>query len=123
MGTKYTTQDITGNNANPPPDNASTGTDNKVAWVNHVTKIGNPIVDQADRINTAILDMVDVDTVAYAANYTTVEDDNGRVLAPCLVKRGGWVPDDAFARDIVEATLCVEHEAGAGCGGGEPGLA
>jgi len=80
MGTRYTTQGITGYNADPPPDDGTTGTSNKVAWVNHIDKIGDPIKTQAAAIDTAILNMVDVDTVAYAANYTTVEDDNGRVL-------------------------------------------
>jgi hypothetical protein len=80
MGTRYTTQGITGYNADPPPDNATKGDDNKVAWVNHVEKIGDPIKTQAAAIDTAILDMVDVATIEKSANYTTVEDDNGRVL-------------------------------------------
>ena len=80
MGTKYTTQGITGYNADPPPDDGTTGDDNKVTWDKHLTKLTDPIIDQVSAIDTKIVNMVDIETVSKSANYTTVEDDNGRVI-------------------------------------------
>jgi len=81
MGTKYTTQGITGYDADPPDDDGTESPANKVAWVNHTEKIGDPIVNQVAAIDTKIVTMVDVATSGIAGGtYTTVEDDDGRVI-------------------------------------------
>jgi hypothetical protein len=80
MGSKYTTQTVSGYNASPPPDDGSTGTNNKVTWANSKTKLGDPILTLAQAINTALLAALDTTQTAVSANYTTVAADNGKTI-------------------------------------------
>lgn len=80
MGTKYTTQSISGYNASPPPDDGTTGDDNKSKWSQVKTKIGDPVKTLAESVNTALVAMVDVVPLAKSGAYTTVAGDNGRLI-------------------------------------------
>ena len=52
MGTKYTTQTISGYNSSPPSDDASVNAANQVTWAKHKTKLGDPIKTLAEAMNT-----------------------------------------------------------------------
>lgn len=80
MATKYTSQTISGYDANPPPDDGTTGDDNKVTWAKHKTKLGNPIKTLAEAINTALVAHVDVTPLTKSTNYTTIESDDLRTI-------------------------------------------
>lgn len=80
MGTKYTTQSITGYDASPPPDDGTTGSDNKVTWAKHKTKLAGPIKTLAEAVNTAMVNFVDWATTSKADAYTTAADDDNRVI-------------------------------------------
>lgn len=80
MGTKYTTQSISGYNSNPPPDDGTTGDDNKLTWAKHKTKLADPIKTLAEAVDTALVNMVDVKPLAKSGAYTTVADDDGRII-------------------------------------------
>lgn len=53
----YASQSISGYNASPPPDDDSTGSDNQVEWAKHKTKIGDPVKNLSEAIDTAVLSM------------------------------------------------------------------
>lgn len=80
MATKYTSQTISGYDALPPPDDGTTGDNNKVTWEKHKTKLGNPIKTLAEAINTALLAYVDVAPLPKSANYTTLASDDRRTI-------------------------------------------
>lgn len=80
MGTKYTTQSISGYNSNPPPDDGTTGDDNKLTWAKHKTKLADPIKTLTEAVDTALVNMVDVAPLAKSGAYTTVADDDGRII-------------------------------------------
>lgn len=49
----YSSQSISGYNASPPPDDDSTGSGNQVAWGKHIAKIGDPVKNLSEAIDTA----------------------------------------------------------------------
>lgn len=49
----YTPPTITGYNASPPPDDGSESGNNEVAWDKHINKIGDPIKDFSEAIDSA----------------------------------------------------------------------
>lgn len=80
MGTKYTANNDTGYNSSPPPDDGTQSEANKVTWAKHKTKLTDPILQYCDDIDDDLVAHFDVDTLAKSANYTTVADDDGRVI-------------------------------------------
>jgi len=83
MGTKYTGNLISGYNASKPPDDGSTGTDNLVTWAKHIDKIGDPLKDLAQAINT--------DLVAFADNTPTAKAPPTR-LSPAITTKPSNAP-------------------------------
>ena len=49
----YTSPTLSGYNANPPPDDGSQTGDNEVAWSKHTDKIGDPLKNFSEAIDTA----------------------------------------------------------------------
>lgn len=47
----YTKPSISGYNTNPPPDDATTGTDNQLFWSKHKNKLADPIKTLLDSVN------------------------------------------------------------------------
>lgn len=52
---QYTSVSISGYNTNPPPDDGTTGADNQLKWSRHKDKIGDPLKNLAESINTNVL--------------------------------------------------------------------
>lgn len=71
MGTKYPSQSASGYNSSPPSDDGSTTSDNKVTWATHKAKLGDPVKNLADAINTALVTALDVSVVVTSTNLTT----------------------------------------------------
>jgi len=80
MGAKYTTQLVSGYNASPPPDDGSTGANNLVKWSNHKTKIGDPLLNLAQGINSALLNALDFSSRTVAVNDTASASDHMRTI-------------------------------------------
>lgn len=75
MGTKYSTQTVSGYNSSPPPDDGSKIATNVLKWSNHISKIGNPILTLAQAINTTLLAHLDEGPTAQALAYSVVAGD------------------------------------------------
>jgi len=81
MGSKYSTQTISGYNASPPSDDGSATASNLITWSKHKTKIGDPIKTLTEAINTALVtafdysvrQVTDSTSVAASDHMKTVE--------------------------------------------------
>lgn len=80
MGTKYSTNPITGYNSSPPTDDGTASEANKVKWATHIGKIGDPLKDQVANIDADLVTLGDIGPDAVAANYTTVAGDHQKTL-------------------------------------------
>jgi hypothetical protein len=100
MGTKYTSRSISGYNDTPPPDDGTAIASNVVKWATHKTKLGDPLKNLAEAINTALVDHFDIGPDRKTANYTTTPSDYNRVIE--------------FDGASLVATLYNEATAGAG---------
>lgn len=80
MGSKYSSVTITGFNSGPPPDDASTGSDNQIAWAKHIGKIGNPLKAGVEAVNTALVTAFDYSARSVSAADTTVAGDHCRTV-------------------------------------------
>lgn len=50
----YSSQSIVNYNASPPPDDGSTGNDNKLEWAKHKTKLADPIKTLTEAVDSAV---------------------------------------------------------------------
>ena len=80
MGTKYPTQSISGYNATPPPDDGSQVAANVVEWDKHKTKLGDPLKNLAEGMNTALVEHFDVGPDSKIGNYNAGPGDYNTVL-------------------------------------------
>ena len=80
MGTKYTSQSSSGYNAGNPPDDGTTGDDNKIKWSGIKTSLTDVLKVFSDNINTELLAWFDFDTNVRSSAYTTIESDNGKTI-------------------------------------------
>jgi hypothetical protein len=71
MGEKYTSQTLSGYNATPPADDGTETEANKGYWATIKTKLGDPLRDYADDINTAMETFADYGPITKSAAYTT----------------------------------------------------
>ncbi len=65
----YTSVNISGYNTNPPPDDGTTGADNQLKWSKHKDKIGDPLKNLAEGIDTNVL-------AAFSKTVNTDPDQN-----------------------------------------------
>lgn len=80
MGTKYTTQSLTGYNSSPPVDDGTQSEANKVKWATHIGKIGDPLKTQVANMDAALVDVADIAPIAKTANYTTLAEDHQKTI-------------------------------------------
>jgi len=77
----YIPPTLTGYNANPPPDDGSQSGLNEVAWDKHIDKIGDPLKDFSEAIDSATttaFTTVDADVVAIDARLDVIEVDGNK---------------------------------------------
>lgn len=63
---------ISGYNTNPPPDDGTTGANNQLKWSKHKDKIGDPLKNLAESINTNVLS-------AFGKTINTDPDQNNTI--------------------------------------------
>ena len=80
MGTKYATETISGYNAAPPPDDASTGEDNRLRWSNAKGKLGDPVKTAVENINTKLVNQADESVRDVTTGYLIVAADYRRTV-------------------------------------------
>lgn len=80
MGTKYSTQTVSGYNTSPPSDDGSVSAANKVTWATIKTKLPDPILTLAQGINTQLVTALDAAPTLQTTAYTTVAGDNGKPI-------------------------------------------
>lgn len=91
MGTKYTSQSVTGYNSSPPADDGSQVGSNQVKWNTVKTKVGDPLNNFASAINTALVTALDMSMSTSAVTYTTTAADHlkpVRITAAATVHLG-----------------------------------
>lgn len=76
MGQKYTSQSQSGYNSNPPPDDGSTGSNNLITWANTKTKIGDPLLNLAQNMNSALVNALDFGSRTTGINDTASASDH-----------------------------------------------
>lgn len=80
MGTKYPGVNISGYNDTPPSDDGQNIPGNEIEWDKHKSKLGDPIKDLAEAMNTAILLHVDESVRDVGAADTALPADHKRTL-------------------------------------------
>ncbi len=68
----YTSVSISGYNTNPPPDDGTTGAANQLKWSKHKDKIGDPLKNLAESIDTNVL-------AAFAKTINTDPDQSNAI--------------------------------------------
>ncbi len=76
MGTKYTTESVTGYNATPPPDDGTQVEANKVKWSTIKTKLTDMLKTAIESINTKLVTALDQSATAVTTTYTTLTSDH-----------------------------------------------
>lgn len=72
MGTKYSSQSISGYNSTPPPDDGSVSEANKVKWSTIKNKITDPVKDLSEAVNTAINTALDYGPISVVSAAVTL---------------------------------------------------
>ena len=80
MGTKYTTESLSGYNQSPPVDDGSETEANKLKWATHKEKLGDPLKTQVAAIDTKLVAAADVGPDQHTSAYTTVVGDHQKTL-------------------------------------------
>jgi len=84
MSNPYSKPSISGYNSNPPPDDGTSIAQNEITWAKHKDKLGDPVKNYADAINTATFNaFADIflnSVSSHSANYTVLTSDQGALL-------------------------------------------
>ena len=80
MGTKYSTQTISGYNSSPPVDDGTQSESNKTKWATVKTKIGDPVKTTVEAINSALVTAFDQSVRSVSAADSTVAGDHNRTI-------------------------------------------
>ena len=80
MGSKYTTESLSGYNQSPPVDDGSETEANKLKWATHKEKLGDPLKTQVAAIDTKLVASADVGPDQHTSAYTTVAGDHQKTL-------------------------------------------
>lgn len=80
MGSKYSTTAIAGFNAAPPPDDASVSASNQLQWAKHINKIGTPLKDLAESINTKLVTFTDFGSRSVTVSDSTAATDHMKTV-------------------------------------------
>jgi hypothetical protein len=80
MGSKYTSQTVSGFNSAPPSDDGSTASTNKVFWSTIKTKLADPLNTAIAAINSALVTATDFSMRSVTSTDSTVAGDHMRTL-------------------------------------------
>jgi len=80
MSTKYPPQSITGYNLSPPSDDGVQVASNQLTWVKHKTKLGDPLKNLAESINTSLVAHFDNGPTALSTATTTNATHYNQIL-------------------------------------------
>jgi hypothetical protein len=80
VGTKYTSQSTSGYNSGNPPDDGTTGDNNKITWTGIRTSLADVLKLFSENIDTQIVNAVDVNTLDKSGDYSVLAADNGRTI-------------------------------------------
>lgn len=88
MGTKYSTQTISGYNASPPADDGSQSASNQITWAKHKTKLGDPLKTLAEAINTALVADLNMEAVQKTDTYTVTAAEHKKTVEFLVTSAG-----------------------------------
>ena len=84
MGNPYSQPVLTGYNSSAPPDDGTAVAANALKWSNHINKIGDPLKNFAQAIDTnasSAFDLIFGNTISsHSTNYTVLTTDQGKFL-------------------------------------------
>lgn len=84
MSNPYSAPSISGYNSSPPPDDGTQTEANRLNWSKHIDKIGDPIKNWVDSINSAISTAFGKrygnSTATHSTAYTVTTSDEGKLL-------------------------------------------
>lgn len=80
MGTKYTTEAISGYNSSPPADDGSTAASNQVKWSTIKQKLPDPLKAAIESINSKLVTALDFTARVVTSADSTVAGDHMRTL-------------------------------------------
>lgn len=98
MGALYSGTSVSGYNANPPPDDGTTGANNQVAWVTQKSKLGDPlntaIAAMSSSLVTALSKTISGGSVvSTAVDYPASAADQGRNIVVTVSGKTVTTPD------------------------------
>ncbi len=115
MGTKYSSQSISGYNASPPSDDGSQAASNRVNWSKHKTKLADPIKTLSEAINTALVTALDTSIRAISSNDTLTAADHWKTIQVTAATAGVTVTL-ADAATMAAGYIVSVHNIGASSG-------
>jgi hypothetical protein len=80
LGTKYSSQSISGYNSSPPSDDGTQSESNKTKWATVKTKLGDPVKSAVEAINSALVTALDQSVRSVSASDSTVAGDHNRTI-------------------------------------------
>jgi len=80
MGTKYSTQAVSGYNATPPADDGTVNDSNKVKWSTVKNKIGDPLDTWAAAVDAALVAAFNYTALGKTDSYTITAADNAKTI-------------------------------------------
>lgn len=80
MGSKYSSQSVSGYNSSAPSDDGSTASTNQVKWATIKTKLGDPLNSFASAVNSALVTAFDYSMRSVTSADSTVAGDHMRTL-------------------------------------------
>jgi hypothetical protein len=80
MGSKYSSQAVSGFDSSPPVDDGSATEANKVKWSTIQTKLASPLKTHAEAINTALVTALDQSCRTVSANDAASASDHDRTI-------------------------------------------
>lgn len=81
MGTKYGSgATISGFNSSPPSDDGSVSASNQLQWSKHLDKIGTPLKNLAESINTKLVAFTDFGSRSVTVSDSTVASDHMKTV-------------------------------------------
>lgn len=80
MGTKYTSQAVSGYNSSPPSDDGSVTAANKITWSSIKTKLADALNTFVAAVNTQLVAALNYAPTSTSIAYTTVAGDNEQLI-------------------------------------------
>lgn len=98
MSSVYTSTTVSGYNSNPPPDDGTTGANNKITWAGIKSKLSDPLNTYAAAENTAITTafgktLDGAGTATSAVDYPAGASDQGRLVIVTVSGKVVTTPD------------------------------